>query len=48
MELDEEVAPPRRGGEKVGSAPAREGAAGEEGLAGPLAEVDGESDAVTV
>ena len=48
MELDEELRRPGGGGEKVGSAPAREGAAGEEGLGGPLAEVDGESDAVTV
>src|SRR5713226_10600796 len=30
------------------SVPGREGAAGEEGLGGPFAEVDGESDAVTV
>src|SRR6266403_3975261 len=48
MELEEELRRPGGGGEKVGSAPAREGAAGEEGLGGPLAEVDGESDAVTV
>src|SRR6266403_5402046 len=48
MELDEELRRPGGGGEKVGLAPAREGAAGEEGLGGPLAEVDGESDAVTV
>src|SRR6266851_6019708 len=32
----------------IGSVPAREGAAVEEGLGGPVAEVDGEGDAVAV
>src|SRR6266850_1571966 len=41
-------APQRGSSEKVGSAPTWEGAAGEEGLGGPFAEVDGEGDAVAV